>query len=193
MMQHRMVTPNLHFRTLNPTVAPFYTHLEIPTCLVPWPMPPAGQPLRASVNSFGFGGTNAHAILESYEPDIHNHGPWSKHIHIAPKSNGDIYNNISAPLFFSASSQSALAAMVLNFSKYLTDQDLVNLRDLAYTLSSRRSAFPYRVSFAGTGKSDLVAKMLKRLNNGPEIGFRVKAGNSANRILGIFTGQGAQW
>lgn len=52
-MQHGIIPPNLHFNKLNPAIEPFYTHLKIPTTATPWPTVPAGQPKRASVNSFG--------------------------------------------------------------------------------------------------------------------------------------------
>lgn len=55
-MQARRIPPNLHFHRLNPAIEPFYADLEVPTVLKEWPQPEPGQPLRASVNSFGFGG-----------------------------------------------------------------------------------------------------------------------------------------
>lgn len=66
-LKHAMIVPNLLFSRLNPEIKPLYGSLEIPTVLREWPQIPDGQPRRASVKSFGFGGTNAHAILESHE------------------------------------------------------------------------------------------------------------------------------
>lgn len=70
-LKHGLIPPNLHFENLNPKVEPYYTHLQIPTVMMPWPDPPPGEPRRASVNSFGFGGANAHAIIEAYTPEVH--------------------------------------------------------------------------------------------------------------------------
>lgn len=58
-LQHGIIPPNLHFKRLNPNIVPFYDGLHVPTKPIPWP--PA-QVRRASVNSFGFGGTNAHCV-----------------------------------------------------------------------------------------------------------------------------------
>jgi hypothetical protein len=52
-MQHGTIPPNLHFQNLSARVAPFYTHLKIPTQATPWPATLPGQPRRVSVNSFG--------------------------------------------------------------------------------------------------------------------------------------------
>lgn len=52
-LQHGLIPPNMHFIELNPTIAPFYGNLEVPTSLKPWPKLLPGQPRRASVNSFG--------------------------------------------------------------------------------------------------------------------------------------------
>lgn len=48
---------NLHFNVLSPTIEEFYTNMHIPTVARSWPTLPPGSPRRASVNSFGFGGT----------------------------------------------------------------------------------------------------------------------------------------
>lgn len=56
-VQHGIIPPNMHFNTLNPAIEPFYTHLEIPIEARPWPDVGSGRPRRASVNTFGFGGT----------------------------------------------------------------------------------------------------------------------------------------
>ncbi|CCF38812.1 lovastatin nonaketide synthase, partial [Colletotrichum higginsianum] len=65
-VKHGVIPPNLLFNKLSPRVAPFYNHLKITTEAIPWPTVAPGQPRRVSVNSFGFGGTNAHAIVEEY-------------------------------------------------------------------------------------------------------------------------------
>lgn len=65
-LQHEIIPPNLHFKRLNPNIVPFYDGLHVPTKPIPWP--PA-QVRRASVNSFGFGGTNAHCVSHHVSSD----------------------------------------------------------------------------------------------------------------------------
>jgi 3-oxoacyl-(acyl-carrier-protein) synthase/NAD(P)-dependent dehydrogenase (short-subunit alcohol dehydrogenase family)/acyl-CoA thioesterase FadM len=56
---------------------------EIPQQSKSWPKNIDNQPRRASVNAFGFGGTNANVILESYEPAYHSQISQSKQKHDA--------------------------------------------------------------------------------------------------------------
>lgn len=77
-LKDKTIPPNQHFDNLNPSVAPSYKNLCIPTAPTPWPVVVGEEVRRASVNSFGFGGTNSHAILESYLPAIHDAGPWGR-------------------------------------------------------------------------------------------------------------------
>lgn len=54
-LQNGVVPPNMHFSPsdINPKVAEFYSHLEVPITATPWPRLAPGQPRRVSVNSFG--------------------------------------------------------------------------------------------------------------------------------------------
>ena len=195
-MQHNIIPPNQHLQLLNPSVAPSYTNLHIPTTPTAWPSVTAGFPLRASVNSFGFGGTNAHAIVESYQPKIHDCGPWGNHL-LEPKPSQDIEVLSPVHLMLSANSEKSLIANVEKYSDYLKLNGHVNLQDLAWTLRSRRSALPIKAIFSGLATEEIAAQMDSQLNiaqtpPSSDLGFRSKA-TSSLRVLGVFTGQGAQW
>ena len=93
-------------------------------------------------------------------------------------------------------SERSLIALLQVYSDFLKSQGSLNLRDLAWTLQSHRSEFPIKKSFSATSVDRLVSKIEASLaevktNAGNLVGVRSNAGEA--RILGVFTGQGAQW
>ena len=63
-LKHGQIPPNLHFQTPNPKIPFSALRLRVPESLKPWPE--RGMRL-AGVNSFGFGGTNAHVVLSGWD------------------------------------------------------------------------------------------------------------------------------
>ncbi|KAL4910013.1 hypothetical protein BDW74DRAFT_186292 [Aspergillus multicolor] len=182
-IQNRTLPPNMHFHTLNPDIQPYYGKLQILTSAKPWPALAADVPRRASVNSFGFGGANAHAIVESYDPPSKNR----------LETRTETKTVIAIPFTFSGYSEKALMAQLISFVDYL-DTNPEKVRDIAWTLS-RRSAFSIRTTVSGnnieTLKEKLQAKIDSKNKDGKSLGLRVSVKNQ--KILGVFTGQGAQW
>ena len=193
-LQNRIIPPNMHFNHLHKNVAPFYRHLQVPVEPIPWPAPPGGEPLRASVNSFGFGGTNAHAIIESYSMVSQ---PWKN---AAPSIPNERATELTTPLLFSATSEKSLVATIQNYRLFLRSQPAVNLQNLAWTLQCRRSTLPIKTALSGTTKEEILEQIDQQLSSAlavqpTPIGrcSQSSTGTSRPRILGIFTGQGAQW
>ncbi|CAG8216066.1 unnamed protein product [Penicillium nalgiovense] len=181
-MKYGIIPPNLHFSQLSEKVAPFYTHLKIPTEPASWPKLAPGQVKRASINSFGFGGTNAHAIIESFEQDSEN----ISELHSVANF---------TPLVFSAASEKSLRNMLATYSTYLSANPTSNLHDLASTLSMRRSVLPYR-TYVPVHSKEVLPEQLKAMADAApnESGLSVRRSQiSSPAILGVFTGQGAQW
>ncbi|KAL7934338.1 putative polyketide synthase [Trichoderma chlorosporum] len=194
-IQHGVIPPNLLFESLNPKVAPFYKDLELVTKLRPWPAVLPGQPRRASVNSFGFGGTNAHIIVEGYTPAS------------SPQNTGSADaqpGSLIAPIVLSANTESSLRVAMEDLARWLkttqseAGQPNTKLLDVAWTLLRKRSVLPVRRSIVACSTVDQVIASLEK-----EAGLiQSKKGLSRTspvttggkpRILGIFTGQGAQW
>lgn len=182
-IQNKTIPPNMHFHTLNPDIEQYWDHLRIPTKAQQWPELAPGSVPRASVNSFGFGGANAHAIIEAYTPE-------PKQIKAAEEE----FSQITTPFTFSATSEKSLNNLLTSYHDYLLNNPEVNLRDLVWTLNNRRSAFGNRVSFAAKDVDSLCSKIEAKLEakkEGTAIG--TKPINKGRKILGVFTGQGAQW
>ncbi|KAK2774117.1 Type I Iterative PKS [Emmonsiellopsis sp. PD_33] len=184
-LQNSSILPNRLFDQISPAIKPFYGHLEVPTDVTLWPELPLGVPRRASVNSFGFGGTNVHAIVESYEPK-----------NLALQMNNGAGTPVFAPFVFSAMTQSSLKNTLSNFASYLKKNPSTDLHDLAWTLHSRRSVFPVRAAFHGLTVDGLRQAIKAAIDASSsagdgEVGSRASA--AGGQILGVFTGQGAQW
>ncbi|PVH70207.1 putative hybrid PKS-NRPS enzyme [Cadophora sp. DSE1049] len=187
-VQHGFVPANMHFENLSEKVAPFYDHLEVPTASKPWPALPEGTPRRVSVNSFGFGGSNAHAIVESWDD--------SRAI------NTDVQKSTSGPLFtpftFSAATSTALHESLKSFQTFLKESEDLNLHDLAWTLQLRRSALAFKATISGSTKTAILASIDDKLEVARSAGDLTSLGirspfSETPRILWVFTGQGAQW
>ncbi|KAJ2992168.1 hypothetical protein NUW58_g2256 [Xylaria curta] len=190
-LQHGSIPPNLLFDTLNPSILPFYTQLHIPTETMAWPALPDASVRRVSVNSFGFGGANAHAILEAYKPLQ----PSS------PKPN-PIPLPIFTPFVISAGSGTSLLSCMTRLSEHLrTEDNSINARDLAHTLYARRSRLQVATAISASSISNLRARLIEEIQDArkdAEAYFRSSTVRRSPdipgpKVLGVFTGQGAQW
>lgn len=186
-IQNGIIPPNMHFRNLNPSIEPLYSGLCVPTSALSWP-DTAGAPRRASVNSFGFGGTNAHAILESYQAakkdcgagqmskSLGNHQPWAGSV---------------GPFVFSARSQTTLLNVIRENRRYIEQHAVLDLDTFSSLLCSKRTAFPYRTVIpAVTTREELLNLLGQSVDNSSnDTGTSIRATGSPSGILGIFTGQ----
>ncbi len=84
-LKHRQLPPNLHFQTPNPEI-PFDTlPLRVQRKLEPWG--DNGHARFAGVNAFGFGGSNAHVVLEEAPaPTAESTGGAARGLQILPLS-----------------------------------------------------------------------------------------------------------
>lgn len=152
----------------------------IPTDLTPWPRGSGDNvevPPRVSINSFGFGGANAHAILER-----------------APRQMSTLTScptsPVSQPCLFtlSANSQASLQALISTYHTWIEQQPEVALGDLSYTLCNRRSMLPWRFSCVAKDHESL----LSNLQSGMGASAVLPPRDQPSMVF-IFTGQGAQW
>jgi amino acid adenylation domain-containing protein/thioester reductase-like protein len=101
---------------------------------------------------------------------------------------------ICGPFILSANSETALAASIASLSKTLKHQESIDVESLVWTLQTRRSELTHRASFAASSKEQLIAQLDVAVADKSNLTFSTKSTKTSNaRILGVFTGQGAQW
>jgi acyl transferase domain-containing protein/phosphopantetheinyl transferase len=187
-LYHRVLPPTLHCDEPNPELGlertPFYVNTETR----PW-IHGGTEPRRAGVNAFGFGGINAHAVLE--EPDgvgVDHRPPWDSEVYI-----------------LESDSPAGLREQAARLAAAL-EREPACLADLAFTLGRRlgRVERPQRLAIVATSLGDLREKLGQALEKlGKESCRRIKnasgiyyasepLGRDAKVVL-VFPGEGAQY
>lgn len=100
------------------------------------------------------------------------------------------------PFVFSAVSERVIGAVLKHYVEYLESNPHVDLTDFAWSLLHRRSVFTYRVILWAPTIDDLRSKIkqelkVRRESKPSTIVSRPNIG--PKKIVGVFTGQGAQW
>lgn len=187
MLERGFVLPNCDFDKVKDDIPLDEWNIKVPTKQLPWPR---GK-RYASVNNFGYGGTNAHVVLAKAPPA--NTQLLTQRFDIA---NGLYYadTEMRSPLqkvfVLSGNDEQAAYALLHSLGIYCEQNpeafDLALMDNLAYTLGQRRSSLPWRVAISAGAGSELVSKLAapdtkpRRSLGDPSVGF-------------LFTGQGAQW
>jgi hybrid polyketide synthase/nonribosomal peptide synthetase FtdB len=178
-LQHRQIVPSLHFEKPSPFIPFDGLALRVPTRLEPWP--DEDGPAVAGVSSFGFGGTNAHVVLEEAPGDAtpavaggEEQGPWL--------------------LPLSARSPEALRVAAGRLRELAAGTE-TDLRDLCRTAAVRRSHHEYRLAVTCRSRAELTAGIDAFLAGTPAAGLAHgrRGRNRRRKVAFVFSGQGPQW
>lgn len=165
---HGVVPPSLHFDRPNPHIDFDGLGLAVAASRITLA---EGAARLIGVSSFGFGGTNVHAVL-----DVPDDGGGR-----AP----DVSGTVLLPL--SAASPESLAATIETWRVWLAGQDEATIRAAAFTAARGRTHHAYRVAVAGAPGE--LGTRLDRV----DVAARGSAGTgSPPRVLFVFPGQGSE-
>ncbi|MCP4380582.1 MAG: AMP-binding protein [Hyphomicrobiales bacterium] len=173
-LQHKVIPPHGNFKTLNPGIDLQETAIRIPTEAVPWRS--AGRRL-AGVSSFGFGGTNAHLLLEEAPEVATDASGSSRPLHLVT---------------LSAMSTTALSDLTKRYRDHLRSNPSLPLEDLAATANTGRKHFSRRLTAVAASTHELVDVLAEPLALTASIQERAPDVRSP-KLAFLFSGQGAQY
>jgi acyl transferase domain-containing protein/NADP-dependent 3-hydroxy acid dehydrogenase YdfG len=159
-LRNESLPATLHVKTVNPKIQLDGTPFQILTEAKPWPSAARsnfpGKPRRAGISSFGFGGVNAHLILEEFH-----------------KSPSEFTKDKTPQLIvLSARDEERLLESALRLRHWLGKQTLSgteapSLSDVAFTLQTGRDGMRARIAFVVSELSELKARLDKYID-GPK-------------------------
>jgi phthiocerol/phenolphthiocerol synthesis type-I polyketide synthase C len=186
-LKYGMVPPSLHFIEPNPYITFDELPLRVQTALTPWPT--SRYPALAGVSSFGFGGTNAHVVLEGIQQTLAESSEDDEPASKRPQPR-------LLPL--SARSTESLKRLALAYRSFFNQQDTkdaIDLADICYTAGARRNHHDYRLTITACTHEEFSAclEMYLRGEEAPGIHSGRKDPHARPQLVFVFPGQGSQW
>ncbi|MEU9559929.1 SDR family NAD(P)-dependent oxidoreductase [Streptomyces fumanus] len=173
-LRHRLAPASLHALPLNPAID--FGDLGLAPTVAPVELPRTEQ-AAVGVNSFGFGGANAHAVVTA--------APAPPAVAPQPAAR-------RVPLVISARSGAALRQMASRMAARLRAADPHEFPDLAYTATLRRSAHPYRAAVLATGPEQAAEQMDRLFAGEPADGADVRRAERGT-VAFVYSGNASQW
>jgi myxalamid-type polyketide synthase MxaE and MxaD len=178
-LYHKEIPPSLHFEKANPHIPFEALPVQVQTHLTAWPAGPG--PGLAGVSSFGFGGTNAHAVLEE--------APAAAEL---PRAAAEENWPLLLPL--SARAPQALGSLARSYADLLATGP-ATFADVAHSACVRREHHDHRLAVvagsAGEARQHLEAFRAGQASAEVAAGQRMPGRRS--RLAFVFCGQGPQW
>lgn len=184
MVERGSLLPSGGFTEPNPAIPFTELGLRVVDELQEWPVV-AGRPRWAGVSSFGFGGTNAHVIVE--EAGSVGADTVSGRADVGGSGGGVVAWVISGK------TASALAAQAGRLGRYVRARPALDVVDVGYSLVSTRSVFDHRAVVVGQTRDELLAGLAGVVAGRPEAGVVCGVGKPAGKTAFVFAGQGSQW
>lgn len=177
-LQHGEIPPHPHLKQINPRIALEETPFVIPTVENPHPL--AREPIFAGVSSFGFGGTNAHIVLEKAPLTVREDSKVERKVHV---------------LSLSAKSERALLELANRYESHLTAHPQESIADLCFTANTGRSHFSHRLAVAAESAAQL-REQLQAFASGKEtagLPSKTLPSGKPPKIAFVFAGQSSQY
>jgi acyl transferase domain-containing protein len=144
-LRHGVVPRSLHSDVRSPHIAWEQGRLRLATAATPWPE--THRPRRAAVSSFGFGGSNAHVILEQAPAD----DP------VPPPEAESGLGEAGVVLWpVSGCGAQALRGQASRLLAHLTERPWLRPADVGLSLATSRAALPHRGVVVGQDREELL-------------------------------------
>ncbi len=188
-LQHETIPPHLHYTQTNPHITFDEIPARVPVTCVPWPS--GERPRIAGVSSFGLSGTNAHVVMEGFDPVLDPAAADAASTNAASTNGHRLADAHGHVLTLSARAESSLRALAEAYEQSLAPGGALHEaspRDICYTASVRRGHHRYRWAAVIHSAEDARRK-LAALASGKTAG----ASRYEHKVAFVFAGQGPQW
>lgn len=170
-LEHEVLPASLHFNEPNPDIK--FDELNIRVAVEALPLPKGKGPRHAGVNSFGFGGSNAHVVLRE-----------------AKRKDSAKLAKAAAPLILSANNGASLTALAERYTELMAKSDEAATASIVNAAAHTRDLLPERIIVAGEVASGLTAE---REGQSTNMSWRGTALGSDLDVAFVFSGNGSQW